>query len=726
MTFTIANKTYFQKAGELLFIMALLFSGLYLYDSMKYRIESFEWYHVNSYIDGFKNRDLVQNRDSAIASAAVAVPVLVYHGILSDDEFEAGDENVRYVNTSYSRFREQMIALKKDGWETITFSEFKKFIAGNYALPEKVFLLTFDDARKDSFYPTDPLLRSLSYEAILFVITGHSLGIDNGKSTYYLSEDELKQITNTGRWEVQSHGKNDHDYIVINANGTKGAFMSNKMWNFNEQRNETDEEFSRRISQDLKDARRELEQSFKGEISGYAFPFNDFGLNNGNFPDWKSKILETTQEVYDEIFYQASYADQDIFNYPGSNGLIKRVKGDASLSGDQLVNLFDESKPKSLPFKVSINESSWKENWGNVNLNGNLLSVGASSGSTTAYTTLKGTSLWTDYVLDVEVANKIGETFTVASFINGSNNYSCTISDSYIKLQRTTDGEIETLSDYKLQELNRESFSVSIGKNKDEEFSCKVGKYIYVSSGVKLNPGTSGQVGFKVWDKESGKATVNIKSVTARKGEIDSSESVLVDAQSIVSQKNRSNPSSFPIPYNWTSGSRDNWERNWGDIEQTNNGLLIQAPFDATGAFAVLPGSESWKSNFDLLFSLIWEAGSNVVFVYRYQDEKNYAAININDNYVRVEEITNGKTKVIEEKRRNLSNPEDNGFFVKSLKTKISLTESKVTFWMNGKKLLSVNQDKLVDQKGMVGIKVWDKNTGKSRVVVESLSVESR
>ena len=65
---------------------------------------------------------------------------------------------------------------------------------GEKNLPEKSFLLTFDDGRKDSYYPVDPILKALDYRAIMFVISGRSLGDEKEVSPFYLSSSELKRM----------------------------------------------------------------------------------------------------------------------------------------------------------------------------------------------------------------------------------------------------------------------------------------------------------------------------------------------------------------------------------------------------------------------------------------------------------------------------------------------------------------------------------------------------
>jgi peptidoglycan/xylan/chitin deacetylase (PgdA/CDA1 family) len=122
------------------------------------------------------------------------------------------------------------MSLKAAGYQTVTLDAFARFIHGDQALPDKSFLLTFDDGHKDSYYPVDPLLKAFDYQAVMFVITKHALGEGSRQSSYYLSERELKQMLKTGRWDIQLHGKDDHDFYAIDAMGARGHFLSNRLY----------------------------------------------------------------------------------------------------------------------------------------------------------------------------------------------------------------------------------------------------------------------------------------------------------------------------------------------------------------------------------------------------------------------------------------------------------------------------------------------------------------
>lgn len=519
MRYFITDKDYFKKIGEIVLILAFLMAGLYFYETLKYRLSNFEWYHVSAYLDLVRGRSLTfTNGDNA--RGAAAVPVLVYHGILSDKEYEDGGEDVRYVSTSYSRFRDQMMALKDAGWNTVSHSEFERFLSGEIELPKQSFLLTFDDARKDSFYASDPLLKSLGFNALIFVITSRSLGVDNQKSTYYLSEDELRKAVDTERWEVQSHGGDDHDYIVINQAGERGAFMSNKKWLSSEQRLETEQEFVDRISLDLRNSKAALENTFGIAIESYAFPFGDFGLNTKNYPESERITKEVSMGIYKNVFYQVSYRDSDIFNYPSNDGMVRRIKGDSSMSGRDLVELFEKNKPKTLPFEDAFNtDLGWKKNWGELKIESGKLTIQSTSSSTSAAASLAGTLMWSDYFMAARVSERAGQSVTLVGYYqNEEKYYACTYTNQYIKLQKRIDGEIVTIDEYKFEKELPEKVELSMGRSEDGRFSCGVDNELFVSEETMLPDQSVGQISLRAWDPEKGSVRLTVESISVLEG----------------------------------------------------------------------------------------------------------------------------------------------------------------------------------------------------------------
>ncbi|MGH7805366.1 MAG: tetratricopeptide repeat protein, partial [Candidatus Binatia bacterium] len=100
-------------------------------------------------------------QDLVAAPIQPAVPVLLYHGVSP----ASTDAETIPLNL----FRGHMEMLKKQGYQSITTEELIGFIEGRGTLPAKPVLLTFDDARADSFRYADPVLREMGFRATMFV-----------------------------------------------------------------------------------------------------------------------------------------------------------------------------------------------------------------------------------------------------------------------------------------------------------------------------------------------------------------------------------------------------------------------------------------------------------------------------------------------------------------------------------------------------------------------------
>lgn len=256
------------------------------------------------------------------------VPVLVYHGIIVKSD---------NANILVDNFRDQMFALKEAGYNAIGANDLQEFLKGEKQLPEKLFVLTFDDGRKDSYYPVDPILKALDYKAVMFVIVGHSIGNEERDSHFYLSEIELRKMIKSGRWDIESHGYKDHGFIEINREGDLGHFLSNKMWLSNKQRLETEDEFKNRISADLEKAKDILERELNIRVNGFAFPYGDYGHLLSNVSGAQNIIMDIAEKHYDMLFAQAWNKNENE-NRPNNGKMVKRISVKPEWSAQDLLS----------------------------------------------------------------------------------------------------------------------------------------------------------------------------------------------------------------------------------------------------------------------------------------------------------------------------------------------------------------------------------------------------
>lgn len=451
----------------------------------------------------------VWSRQDVSPQNAVSVPVLVYHGI--PDEGDGNVDQTRFVN--------HMKALKKDGWQTVKLDDFYAFMKGEKDLPDKSFLLTFDDGRKDSFYPVDPVLKDLGYSAVMFVITGDS--IDKNRdvpSTYYLSENELREMQKTGRWELEAHSRFAHRLYAISEDGQEGYFLGNKLWLGILGRQETDEEYTKRVKEDLLASREDMEVAFNKSVIAFAYPFSEYGQHSVNFPEAKNILQDMIPKIFKMAFFQVNKGENESFNYKGDYNrplgwMIKRIEPNNDWTSDRLIEEFNSGKAKSLPYYDNLFSKEWLSSWGTMNID-NGLNLRASSQSTGASAYLNGTSAWKNYSV---AATAIWEGNThfmlTARHVDSKTYLICDFSKERVSLRTKIAGKGESIASGKIDPVDATKGMEVKMKVQDNVASCSIdGKKIIVSQvPAQLD---KGGMGLEIWNEVIGEAAGTIKEVS--------------------------------------------------------------------------------------------------------------------------------------------------------------------------------------------------------------------
>lgn len=449
---------------------------------------------------------------AAATSTASSVPVLLYHG----------EGPASSMPTPV--FVAQLRALKAAGWRTITLEQFASFMRGKTTLPAKSFLLTFDDGRRDTFYAADPVLKDLGYNAVMFVITGLSLP-NNGEHSvngFYLSKTELAYMAASGRWELESHGDQDHrGYDIPTATSTAASlsmepsqhFLSNLFWLPGPARLETPAEFSARVSTDLTHSKDLLEQDFSAPVIGYAYPFNDFGEDTVNYPGSTAALARIVPGIYTYAFYQTWPGNGDTFNYPDPSAyLVKRIEPDASWTGADLVNTLASGIAKTLPYATADFSYGWLANWGDVSASRSALALSAPAGVTGAAAFLDGTEDWSGYSLNATADAQVGTISLIARHTSTDSPYPvCAFSDDTIYLERHAGDTQSTIA--------RHAYAPASGARavrmdvSGSEVTCTA-EGVSVTGSVTGIPARGG-AGVSLWDPNPGTAKARITSFSA-------------------------------------------------------------------------------------------------------------------------------------------------------------------------------------------------------------------
>jgi len=494
--------------------LILLVQGvlLYCYYLKEDFISNFKPEYINEvYLPIYNNK--ITNNNQGVSSCKASdsvqqsVPVLLYHGVVDREDGS---------NILINKFRDQMFALKKAGYQTITLEEFYRCVKGLEKIPEKSFLLTFDDGRKDSYYPADPILKELGYNAVMFVIT-NNISVKN--SNFYLSERELQKMVDSGRWDLQPHTQNGHEMELIDSSGTKGHFFSNKLWIENK-RIETDDEFSKRIKDDFVGAKNDLKNNFGINPIAFAFPFGDSGESTLNNPNAEAVIGDMVGNIYPISFVQVSLGNNFLYNYPGEDShFFKRINIRPEWTVENLLEILKISGEKSLPFNDNFSEfNGWFSNDGVSEMGNGSLTLKSAPESTGSSLFLDGTYLWKNYSLKTKMDWLKGKSLSIiVRFRDYSNYVSCNFSNRYVQIVETNDGRSVVLNEAETENLpGRNDLELGV-KVKNNSLECLSGNSSLVYS-ENLSPSLDhGGIAFKSWDPVINNAEINIKEVTVDK-----------------------------------------------------------------------------------------------------------------------------------------------------------------------------------------------------------------
>ncbi|MDO8231800.1 MAG: polysaccharide deacetylase family protein [bacterium] len=760
----ILRKTYLKKTLPTVLIAAALGYGLFSYDDNKHFLSNFKFYylqsqaaltlyrvnnlntsdHLASVLGAFSSHKIETNV-SIDQKTAESIPVLTYHGIVPNNN----SDNVSFIN-----FKNQMFALKKAGWQTVSIYDLHDFIQGKKKLPEKSFLLTFDDGRKDSYYPVDPLLKALNYRAVIFIITEHSL--TNVDSNYYLSKDELKEMLQSGRWDIQAHTKDGHDFYIVDSLGTKGHFYSNKLWLDDKKRLETEAEFIERVTNDISATKNEILDQLGVTAISFAYPFGDFGQESINYPEAKFMVPEITKSIYPISFYQTWVGEGLSFNYPNGNFLIKRISVRPYWSSDNLLKVLDTGREKRLPYADNFSSyNGWLKTYGKLSIEDSSMILYPNS-STGSSVSLDGTYLWQNYIFNAKIDWFKGENISLLARYKDDKNYTtCSFTDNGFKIEQYLNGKGRVMVEKKaFFEMPKKDVWLGIMVNKDK-VECLVNGnsviYAYYLSPVLSHGG----IGIKTWDSEVNNSEIVVKNVEVTEVIGDSKDALAQLPKTTlklkeIPLKNSENPrpvaptlppsvSAPQIPeivssvYRELSFGNSNsisfdlatsseWEIKDGVIETGAESLILRGVPKKSSSYFVLGGGYN-LTDYKVVFSFDWKSGSSASVLARYKDNKNYMECSFtrskSGGLATLYIYENGKRMKLYDSPRLIL-----GGIAETSEISIgtSVKRDTISCIFNDHPIITYTLPRMWE-KGTFGFKLWDKNIGSSAAELRELNL---
>ncbi len=295
-------------------------------------------YNRGDHADGVRRLEalLAKNLDER-------VPILLYHGIAGADRVPAA--------LPVENFRDQMLELKKAGYQSITLQQFLDFAdrKPGVKLPKKPILITFDDARQDAVRYADPVLKEVGYTAAMFIPTGEI----GQHGPYYAAWRTLNEMHQSGRWEMGCHAHLGHRKVAVDAEGHEGLFFADRQWLPDKNRLETEQEFYQRLDEDYRVCREVIEKEIPGtHVTSYAYPFGDFGQRRfNNEPRAVDINLELVNKYYRGAFVEDPFGPAT----PATpHALFPRYEMPPDSKGKDLISLLETNDPlKSTQFLLA-------------------------------------------------------------------------------------------------------------------------------------------------------------------------------------------------------------------------------------------------------------------------------------------------------------------------------------------------------------------------------------
>jgi tetratricopeptide (TPR) repeat protein len=290
-----------------------------------------------------------------------AVFSLLYHG-LSPSEFSD--------MPSVRQLREQLLALKRDGFTFITPSEFPDYFdtkaepppsdisrpwlnrmreSVRYAWtaeepdlpktlsdyrPEKMVMVSFDDALRNSFRYGSIVAKELDAKFTMFVGVGDVL---SREQRYIANFPEIREYKDEGHWEIQSHLWDGGQLFPVDQEGEELRLpIPNRLWLKEQGRMETLREYQTRLRKEFAESKTVLAREMgvpPEEIQTVAFPYGEVGQENSTnieLFDVNKVIMNEAAISYKQGFLQYRFG----YSINGDNPLMyKRYEPHRQASG---------------------------------------------------------------------------------------------------------------------------------------------------------------------------------------------------------------------------------------------------------------------------------------------------------------------------------------------------------------------------------------------------------
>lgn len=203
-------------------------------------------------------KNIFKKPEQAVNTECKNVPVLMYHSLGTED----GDNG---MVISPERFEGHLQILHDNGYETISLSDLRAYVNGNYDIPEKSVVITFDDGYLSNYEYAYPILQKYGDKATVFAV-GVTMGADTYKDTGnaiypHFSYEQAREMSDV--IDVQSHTYDMHRVEEWDIQYRDGASKLD---------GESDSDFAEIFKADILKSKNEIMKSTGKAVFALSYP----------------------------------------------------------------------------------------------------------------------------------------------------------------------------------------------------------------------------------------------------------------------------------------------------------------------------------------------------------------------------------------------------------------------------------------------------------------------
>jgi peptidoglycan/xylan/chitin deacetylase (PgdA/CDA1 family) len=165
---------------------------------------------------------LTHSRIIPLGRRAIHVPILMYHYVRPAPNIYR-DRLGWNLTVTPRDFQVQMTWLSLHRYHPIDFNDLRAYFAGRIPLPARPVVLTFDDGYSDLYTAAYPILKSLNFKAVAYIVTSF-VG-----QPRYVTADQVVEMDRNGI-EIASHTVDHADLARTSVYWATYQVTASKAW----------------------------------------------------------------------------------------------------------------------------------------------------------------------------------------------------------------------------------------------------------------------------------------------------------------------------------------------------------------------------------------------------------------------------------------------------------------------------------------------------------------